>query len=102
MADPPCRGAKKVRGEDDADLYLDVFLATFGDFTDMLKKIEAEDPDRLAQFKSGMNDAVEGKTLGDVICSYDFDETKLQFEELDQAPKLTAMKWLEENNWFEF
>ena len=45
MADPPCRGAKKVRGENDADLYCDVFLETFEAFTDMLKKLEAEKPD---------------------------------------------------------
>ena len=45
MADPPCRGAKKVRGDDDADLYCDCFLDTHTAFVDMLKKIEAEKPD---------------------------------------------------------
>ena len=49
-----------------------------------------------------MNEAVEDMALGDLICSYDKDETKLKLDELDQAPKLAAMKWLEDNNWFVF
>ena len=102
MADPPCRGAKKVRGENDADLYCDVFLETFTDFTEMLKKLEAEKPDQFASFKTGMNEAVEDMALGDLICGYDYDETKMKLDELDQVPKLAAMKWLEDNNWFDF
>ena len=102
MADPPCRGAKKVRGEDDADLYCDVFLDTHADFVEMLKKIEAEKPDMHAQFKSGMNEAVEDLELGDLICGYDYDETKMKLDELDQGPKLAAMLWLQNNNWFIF
>ena len=102
MADPPCRGAKKVRGENDADLYCDVFLDTFAVFTEMLKKLEAEKPDQFASFKSGMNEAVEDMALGDLICGGDYDETKMKLDELDQVPKLAAMKWLEDNNWFVF
>ena len=102
MADPPCRGAKKVRGENDADLYCDVFLETHKEFSEMLKKLEAEKPDQYASFRSGMNDAVEDMALGDLICDNEFDEVKMKLDELDQAPKLTAMKWLEDNNWFVF
>ena len=102
MADPPCRGAKKVRGENDADLYCDVFLETFEAFTDMLKKLEAEKPDMHAQFKSGMNEAVEDQNLGDLICGSEYDEVKMKLDELDQGPKLAAMLWLESNNWFIF
>ena len=68
----------------------------------MLKKLEAEKPDQYASFKSGMNEAVEDMALGDLICGGDYDETKMKLDELDQVPKLAAMKWLENNNWFVF
>ena len=104
MVDQPCRGAKKVRGDADAQLYLDCFLSSFEDFCEQMQTVQKEKPDQFENFKTSLNDLVESdeQNVGDAICQWDKDVALLVLEALDKDPLMKVMKWLSDNDYFIF
>ena len=102
-ADGPCRGAKKIRGADDAESKAESFLddETLKDFFEMMQHIRSTDPGRFGKLQTDLDGMVDGD-IGTAICSFEQDRLKESLDGLDLEPKGLVMDYLVDNEYMTF
>ena len=100
-ADGPCRGAKKIRGDADAESKAESFLETLPEFFEMMQHIRSTDPDRFGKLQTDLDSMVDGD-IGTAICSFERDRLKESLDGLDLEPKGIVMDYLVENEYMHF
>ena len=101
MVDQPCRGARKVRGAEVPESYLEAFEGSLDAFVEQMKKVKQSDPIKFEKFKVDLNTLTD-KKVGDTICSFEKESIKLVLGDLDDTEKKSVFKWLEDNRYFAF
>ena len=103
MVDQPCRGARKVRGAEVPESYLEAFFGSLDAFVEQMKKIKQSDSIKFAKFKGDLNTLILDKKVGDAICSFEKEKIIEVLEDInDDKEKMSVMNWLQDNKYFVF
>ena len=102
MVDQPCRGARKVRGAEVPESYLEAFFGSLDAFVEQMKKIKQSDSIKFAKFKGDLNTLILDKKVGDAICSFEKEKIIEVLEDADDKEKMSVMNWLQDNKYFVF
>ena len=102
MVDQPCRGARKVRGAEVPESYLEAFIGSLDAFVEQMKKVKQSDSTKFAKFQGDLNKLIQDKKVGDAICSFEKEKIIEILDDADDKEKMSVMNWLQDNKYFAF